>query len=144
MLIQKEILTLFQNKTMKILKKSILYLLVLAIIYLGVLNKTLPWVFLLTFFTLGFLLFLWVLKPLITNLNIVHVFKTANYLHDYKLIKLLIFTGGIIVSIWGTEIKGMQMEFNIVFLILKIVVSIILEFTFILSLFRKDISFPLD
>jgi hypothetical protein len=129
---------------MKILKKSILYLLVLAIIYLGVLNKTLPWVFLLTFFTLGFLLFLWVLKPLITNLNIVHVFKTANYLHDYKLIKLLIFTGGIIVSIWGTEIKGMQMEFNIVFLILKIVVSIILEFTFILSLFRKDISFPLD
>lgn len=128
---------------MKIIKKTILYLLALIMIYLGVLNKSFPWVLLCAYTAFGFLSVMWVLKPLITGVNLVHILKSANFLRDFNLIKLLIFTGGVIIGILGIETKGTVPEFNMIFLIMKILVSIIMEIVFLVSLSRKDISSPL-
>jgi hypothetical protein len=129
---------------MTIIKRILLYLLVLGILYFGLFNQKYPFILFGDFLLFGFLLFIWVLMPVVKSNNIISDLKAAAYFKDYRLPKLLLFTFLVVVSFMKIGIASTDQVQVILFFILKLIVSIFIELLLVFRLLIDDITFPLD
>jgi hypothetical protein len=126
------------------IKRILLYLLVLGILYFGLLNQKYPLILFGDFLLFGFLIFIWVLMPVVRSNNIISDVKTADYFKNYRLPKLLLFTFLLVVGFMNIGIASADQIPVILFFILKLIVSICMELLIAFRILIDDIAFPLD
>lgn len=119
-------------------------MLAIGIMYFGIANRILPLVLLFTYITWGFLYFLWILKPLITDVHVIPVLKNAKYFQFNSLFKLFVATTANIISMVGIKIASIYPPIILIFLITKILVFMIVELSLFLIIYADDLPFPLE
>ena len=129
---------------MKIIKRILLFLLTLGIMYFGVLNQKYPLIIFGDFLIFGLLQFVWELMPLFKSNNIISELKSAEYFKGYRLPKLLLYTFCVVQGILRINIAIDNHTIVILFFILKLAVSIFMELLIFFRILSDDIIFPLD
>lgn len=129
---------------MKIIKRIILYLLALEIMYFGVLDQKYPLIIFGDLLIFGFLLFIWVLLPLLKSNKLISVLKSVKYFKDFRLLKLLLFTFLIVTSFLNIDVVTYDHSQLILFFFLKIFVAIFMELLLTFRFLINDIAFPSD
>lgn len=121
--------------------------LILVFGYLEIFNETMLWALLVTTLTLAFLTFLWLLKPLTKGITRSNIFKFSKYLHSYQLGKNLIILLTAAMNMYLLFFKWEkppQTIYEVIFLVIRILLSIVFELYLFLLFFKIDAVNPLD
>ena len=123
---------------MKIIEKIALYLIALGIMYWGIINPKYPWLLFASFVVFGILIFLWVLLPMLKADNFSGRLKEVAYFENYRIPKLLLFTFLLVVGFWRIDILTYNHDLAILFMIVKIIVSLTVEIILFFRIFLDD------
>jgi hypothetical protein len=119
---------------MTIIERVTLYSLALGIMYLGIINPHYPWLLFVIFIVFGVLIFLWILLPILKVNNIAGRLRDVAYFEKYRIPKLLLYTFVVLVGILKIDIHTDNGALVVLFMICKIMDSVIIEVILVLRI----------
>ena len=128
---------------MKIFRYLLFGVVLFSIAYLGFFHRQMPIVLFALYLLLGVLLYVWVLKPLLSVATIGYYIQTADYLSNYMIPGMIFYTWTNYTLVSNIKIASSQNSLVMLFLVTQIIVAVLMEVIAFIRLSDPGMPWPI-